>query len=516
MDSIDPQSLKPRLTDGGEIAFIDVREHGQYGDGHPFFVVSLPYSRLEIDAPRMIPRKSVPVVLVDDNDGVAEKAARRLNAIGYETVSKLEGGVKAWVDAGGRLFEGVNLPSKTFGELIEHAADTPTIKAEELKARQESGEPLVLLDGRTAPEFRKMSIPGAVHCPNAELGHRLPEFVSDETTPVVINCAGRTRSIIGAQGLIAQGYKNPIYALENGTQGWELAGLTLDHGEESNYPRSLAGETLAASRSRADALMAQHAIPKIDMATLNAWRQDDTRSLYVLDVRTPEEYEAGHLPDARHAAGGQLVQATDLWIATRGARIVLTDDTGLRAANTAFWLRQMGHDVSVLADDVSSCAERVLGPEAPVDIPDTLAPPSGDTPNLVDLNPSMTYRKGHISGAQWAIRPRLDRMALSADAEIILMAEDKRMAELAAMDLRDLGLTKLAYLEGGPDDWAKGGHNVEATADSPADADCIDYLFFTHDRHVGNLDSARAYLSWEIELPKVLDEQERNAFTLAY
>lgn len=516
MDSIDTSTLKPRLTDGSEIAFVDVREHGQYGDGHPFFAVNLPYSRLEIDAVRMLPRKATSIVVIDGDDGVAEKAGRRLAALGYTDVRVFSGGVRGWADAGATLYQGVNLPSKAFGELIEHAAKTPTIDAQSLKARQTSGEPLVLLDGRTGAEFRKMSIPGAVHCPNAELGHRLPELARDETTPIVINCAGRTRSIIGAQALIAQGYKNPILALENGTQGWELAGFTLDHGAEAGYPRDLSSETLAASRERAEALMAQYEIPKVDLATLNQWRNDDSRTLQIFDVRTEEEYEACHLADAHYAPGGQLVQATDRWVAVRGGRIVLTDDTCLRAANTAFWLRQMGHDASVLEDDVTQCTNCETGPAPQVAFPDTLPAPSGQTPNLVDLNSSTAYRNGHISGAQWAIRPRLADLPLAAGAEIILMAADKRIAELAAVDFRELGVSKLAYLAGNVDDWTKAGHEVVATPDQPRDEDCIDYLFFTHDRHTGNLDSARAYLSWEIALPEVLDAQERAAFKLAF
>ena len=91
-------------------------------------------------------------------------------------------------------------------------------------------------------------------------------------------------------------------------------------------------------------------IPRIDKATLEGWRAEAAeRSLYVLDVRTPEEYEAGHLRGARSAPGGQLVQETDAHVATWGARIVLVDNDGVRATMTASWLKQMGwSDVAVL------------------------------------------------------------------------------------------------------------------------------------------------------------------------
>ncbi len=88
----------------------------------------------------------------------------------------------------------------------------------------------------------------------------------------------------------------------------------------------------------------------IDAAQLAAFEADPTRTLYVLDVRDPPEYRADHRAGSVNAPGGQLVQATDRWIGVRGARIVLLDDTGVRARMSAAWLRQMGHrDVFVVA-----------------------------------------------------------------------------------------------------------------------------------------------------------------------
>ena len=92
MRHADAEAVKPLLTDGGEIALIDVREHGQYGEGHPFFSVNLPYSRLETLAPAPLPRRSVRCVLFDDGDGVAEKAARRLAVPGYDDRTVMSGG----------------------------------------------------------------------------------------------------------------------------------------------------------------------------------------------------------------------------------------------------------------------------------------------------------------------------------------------------------------------------------------------------------------------------------------
>lgn len=520
MQRISPRDVKSRLTADGEIAFLDVREHGQYGEGHPFFAVPLPYSRLEIDAPRLLPRKTVDIVLLDDGDGVADKAARRLAALGYDNVAAVEGGAPGWAGAGYTLFKGVNLPSKAFGEMVEHARHTPRITVADFKAMQDRGDDLVLLDGRPTAEYMAMNIPGGICCPNAELGHRLPLLAGDDETPVVVNCAGRTRSIIGAQSLIDLGVPNPVYALENGTQGWQLAGYELEHGAARLYPEEMPADALAESRKRAAGFIGRHDIQVIDAATLRQWRGEAGRSLYLLDVRTIEEYARGHYPGAAHAPGGQLVQATDQWVAVRGARLVLMDDTGLRAAICAWWLRQMGHDAVVYDPDISQSGAGSAKTETPPQILDADPGFHYDAIRkgaaiLLDLRGSLAYRANHIEGAAWTVRPRLDGLDLPTDKPVVLIAADRRIAGLVANDLAGAGHRDLSFLAGNAADWRDAGFAVTATPDDPPDADCIDYLFFVHDRHAGNLEACRQYLAWETNLLNQMDDQEKGAFRMA-
>jgi rhodanese-related sulfurtransferase len=518
-----PQEVKPLLTAGGEIAFLDVREHGQYGAGHPFFATPLPYSWLETGAPALLPRRTVPIVLLDDGDGVAEKAARRLAGLGYTDVAVLDGGAQSWAAAGYTLFEGVNVPSKAFGEMVERVRHTPRITAPELKAMQDRGDDLVLLDGRPVGEYRRMNIPGGVCCPNAELGHRLPALVPDDETPIVVNCAGRTRSIIGAQSLIDLGVRNPVMALENGTQGWQLADLELERGADRLYPEGLPDDTLAASRTRAAAFIGARGIPTVDPDTLADWRADGRRTVYVLDVRTQEEFRRNRYPGAVRAPGGQLVQATDRWIGVFGARIVLCDDTGLRAAITAHWLRQMGHEAYVLNYDVTrpvgdqpieeiGIVEDVL-PQ--IDARSLRAMLDDGAAALLDLNGSRAFRRRHIEGARWAIRPRLERLGLAPNRPVVLTAADWVPTELAAADLKEMGCQSIRCLAGDETDWQAAGLELVATPDHPPDDACIDHLSFVHDRHDGNLEACRAYLAWETNLLNQMDEQEKGVFRLA-
>ncbi|MGE3539827.1 MAG: rhodanese-like domain-containing protein [Candidatus Tectimicrobiota bacterium] len=510
---VDATSVKKMINDGDELALLDVREDGQFGEGHMLFAVPMPYSHLEARLAAQLPRRSTRTVLVDGGDGVAERAAARLEALGYSNVAVLSGGVDAWAQAGYEIFKGVNVPSKAFGEVVEHAAHTPSISADELHAMFERGDDLVVVDGRTPEEFQRMHIPHGMSVPNAELIYRIHDIAPSPQTTVVVNCAGRTRSIIGAQTLRNAGLPNKVVALRAGTMGWSLAGYTLGHGTLRSFPE-VSPEGLSKAQAMATRMAQAYGIARIDLATLEAWKQDTSRSLYILDVRGRDEYAAGHLPGAVHAPGGQLVQATDAWVAARGARIVLTDDTEVRAITTAHWLVQMGWEVAVLQGGIGAAgsatgipAPQVLGlQEHPVQ---TITPAAlhdalqrGEA-IAVDVDHSMDYRKRHLPGALWAIRPRLQALVprLPAGKRVVLYSEHETRARLAAIDLQALLSTPVAVLAGGREAWVAHGLPVESSPQTPADVDCIDYLFFVHDRHQGNQQAMRDYLSWEEALP---------------
>ena len=505
--SVTPAQLHDWLFDGQEIALFDVREHGQYGEAHLFHAVNLPYGRLEIDAPRLAPNPAVRTVIYDLDDGaLAERAAQRLAALGYCAVHRLAGGSRAWQAAGHELFAGVHLPSKAFGELVEHACHTPSISAEQLATWQRTGKSLVLLDGRPLDEFAKMSIPGAICCPNGELGYRIEDLVSDPQTPVVINCAGRTRSIIGAQTLINLGLENPVYALENGTQGWHLVDLPLEHGSRQGYPAH-SGQALAHQRERARRLGQQAGVQWVSAEQVQVWAADRTRSLFLCDVRTPEEFAAGSLPGAQHAPGGQLVQGTDLYIGVRKARVVLFDDDGVRAPVVASWLRQMGHPAYVLDGGVASGLALAPVPAPIASLPEASMAALDDA-LLIDLRPSMAYRKRHARGARWSTRSRLAADVRGVEQHLVFIADDPRVAQLAADELPDAQrraarLFPAAALATWP--------QVEDDL-SLADAECIDFLFFVHDRHAGNKEAARQYLAWETGLIAQMSAAEIASF----
>lgn len=514
MKHISAQAVKPLLTDGNEIAFLDVREHGQYGEGHPFFSVSLPYSQMEILAPRLMPCLSVRCVVMDDGDGVASRAASALERMGYSDISILEGGAPAWEATGYTLFKGVNLPSKTFGELVEHEFDTAAVSAEELNDLQETSADILVLDGRSGAEFLKMSLPGALSCPNAELGYRLPMYNLSPTTPVIVNCAGRTRSIIGAQTLNMLGVPNPVYALRNGTQGWRLAGFDLVHGSDPLPLPQPDETTLEEGAELADKMRRDYSLRIISHDEAQAWLSDDRKSTCFFDVRSREEYETGHPAGARWAPGGQLVQATDEQLAVRNARIILCCDNGLRSATTAIWLAGMGHQVWILESDA---------PREQTGACNAIALPAVDTMDLkemkryvdsgasiLDASKGLDYRSGHIEGATWVTRARLDQSAIADAQTFVLTGRCPIRLACLATEFETLTGQAPRIAQGCPETWRAAGFNIVQTPAIPSDPDCIDHLFFVHDRHDGNLDAARRYLEWETGLIDQLDDQERG------
>jgi len=519
--------VKTLLSEAGELALIDVRELGQFGEAHPFFAVPLAYSRFELGLPSLVPNPQVRLILCDAGDGVADRAAARAEALGYDNVAVLAGGVAAWKSAGYTLYAGVNVPSKTFGELVEQERHTPRLSAREVASMREAGANVVIVDGRPFAEYGKMNIPGGICCPNGELALHIHDIAPDPTTTIIVNCAGRTRSIVGAQLLIDFGIANPVYALENGTQGWILAGLRLEHGADRRHGAQLRTAEIDSLRARARQQAQAHNVAFLEASEAAAWLAQPSRTTYLLDVRSPEEFAAGPVPGFLNAPGGQLLQATDQWVGVKGARLVLIDEEAVRAPVIAAWLRQLGHEAAVI--EGGTAAARRLNWARWAGFGMSARPPPAlsafeaaealrrGTLDLIDLRPSMRYRQGHIAAASWSIRPRIAAAVRDQTKTIGIVAEDPGIAALAAIDLGEAGCRDLRLLAAEPGTWSAAGLPVMASPGEPADDAAIDFLFFTAKRHDGGAaaaEAARQYLAWEIGLIGQLDPQERGAFRI--
>ena len=300
--------------------------------------------RIALEAETRLPRKDAPIVLYDNGEGQVPSAREGLVSLGYSNVRALAGGLQAWRDEGYELFEDVNSYAKAFGELVESRRHTPSLAADDVAGLIASGADIAILDVRRFDEYTTMNIPGSVSVPGAELVLRAGRAAPDPKTTIVVNCAGRTRSIIGTQSLINAGVPNKVVALRNGTIGWTLARHKLDHGSDR---RGAVGPFDHAEANARDVAY-RAGVRRLGADDFRALEAQTGRTLYRFDVRSEEEYTAGHLQSFRHYPGGQLVQEVDMAAPVRGARIVLSDNMNIRAEMTASWLAQMGWEVYVL------------------------------------------------------------------------------------------------------------------------------------------------------------------------
>ena len=524
MKTISADQLKEKIISGKEFTLIDVRTKGEFAKAHLLFAVSIPLDKLELVVDQLIPRLGTPIVFCDDSDGLSEQAADRIIEFGYSNIEILTGGINAWKEAGCEIFSGINVPSKAFGEFVEHNCSTPHISANELKAKIDAGEKLVILDSRPMSEFNKMNIPGAYCCPGAELVYRVTDASIDSKTLVVVNCAGRTRSIIGCQSLINAGIPNPVVALKDGTMGWHLAGFDLEKGQ-SRYAPKVSETGLKRSKEMSRDVIKRYGVNLINFSELRSFQnQSEERSLFLLDVRSPEEFESGHLAGSKSAPGGQLVQATDEYVGVRNARLVLIDDTSVRAIMTASWLIQMGwEEVYVLEGGLENNnlekgteQRRVLGLQK-VDPPRLSAEQLNRIINdssalILDLADSLEFKEGHLSGAKRVSRSGIAKYLENHNlqSQIILSSPDGALACLTAEEVQKNLNIEVSVLDGGIQAWRNAGYPLEKGDDPDAGELSEDVWYKPYERADAIEDSMRAYLTWEVGL---VEQIERDGTT---
>ncbi len=364
LPAVTPSQVRCALKLREEIALLDVRHEAAFATGHPLFAANMAVERIALEAGTRLPRKDVPIVVYDGGEGLVPPAADRLQTLGYTNVRQLGGGLQAWQAAGFELFQDVNSYAKAFGELVELRRHTPSLAADEVAALIAGKANIAVLDVRRFDEYSTMNIPGSVSVPGAELVLRAGSIAPDPETTIVVNCAGRTRSIIGTQSLINAGVANKVVALRNGTIGWTLASRELEHGADRRGGIGPFEGAQTKAREVAYRAGVRH-LGKEEAGALEAQRH---RTLYRFDVRAVEEYAAGHIAGFRHYPGGQLVQEIDMAAPVRGARILLTDDRGVRADMTASWLAQMGFETYVLDGGYDGALE--VGPPQVLPKPD--------------------------------------------------------------------------------------------------------------------------------------------------
>jgi rhodanese-related sulfurtransferase len=522
--------LKTMEADGKEIALIDPREEGVFGKAHLLYAVNMPLSKLELNIFRMVPRNSTRIVLTDGGEGMSERAAAKLKELGYTNIAILDGGYPAWKNAGHEIFSGMSVAGKAFGEWIAVNYQTPTMTPDEVQKRIAAGEKVLILDSRPSNEYVSMNIPRSINVPVSELVFRFFQLGVSPDTLVVVNCAGRTRSLIGAQSFINAGIPNKVAAMRGGTMAWQMDGFQLEYESTRHAPEPW-GTNLQKALQTAQKVADRFGVKTIDSKQLEVFKADKNRTLYIIDLRTPDEYRAGHRPDSTYGWGVQLVQGMDKYAATNNARVVLIDNYMVRALMTASWMVQADWPETYVLAHPFEGSSLVSGDYKPI-VPgvDQIKLSRIDTAELnvllqankvtvIDVADSLSYKRGHIPGAWFAIRSRLEESlkALQPSSGFVVTGDDSAMVALTARDLAMISGRPVSILEGGNAAWRKanlpltpGFDNLATTTD---DIFRQPFLWGQFEPMSPEFkQAATAYFDWELQLPEQLERAKESNF----
>ncbi|MDR2455292.1 MAG: rhodanese [Deltaproteobacteria bacterium] len=530
-----PMQLEEKIEGPEELALLDLREAGQLVLKRLFRAAPMPLWRLETLIGAGVPRRETPVVLADLDGSLVLSGAEKLSRLGYQDVSILEGGTLAWEKAGYEVFIDQNLPSKAFGEFIDQKLSPPSVTAPELARMIREGRDLVILDGRTKEEFLNFSLPGAYNVPNGELALRAPAYAPGKDTLIVVNCAGRTRSIIGCQTLINAGLPNQVRALQNGTLGWLLSGEKLEVGSSpAKIARTRLREPLAESlgpiRERLRRWLEKSGARLIGDDEFKSLQSRKGKTLYLFDPRAEEEYAGGHLPGFRLAPGGQLVQATDRYAPVLRASIVIADFDSVRALAAAAWLAQAGaHEVFVYP--ASSAKALAAGLESSLVLLDPAAPwPKAVSPEkaaelqargaeIYDVDNSVSWFLSRVENSKFCAPPSLPQVlkARKDPLPAVLTSKDGILARTVAASLGREGLEAVSVL-GGTGAWIKmglkpqrGPGEILSGEDDIRRSACEYGQGLIREHSGANEKDFENYLAWEVNLPEQIGKPGAKA-----
>lgn len=528
--SIDLSELESWRAVGRPHAFIDVRERGEYALGQIPGACPLPRGLLEIRLELMVPWKDLPVVLYSNTEHRSRLAALTCRTLGYTDVRVLAGGVEGWVASGEEPVYGVNVLGKTFGEVLSVTDQVHQVEPDELARLIDEGA--VVIDARTRSEYDKGHIPGAVHVPGGELvpqALRAGLDASSRTRPVVVHCAGRTRSIVGAY-LLAEAGLDDVHALRNGTMAWVMSGRELERVGRQELPRETAVEPIeAAAKARcfAEKFVGNTSARAITVEGARALADD--APVYFIDVRREDEFELAHLPGAVSCPAGQLANAVDEFLPVRDAHLICYSGEQTRSMIGAGLLSRIGYRSTYWLEGglrawrdadgavVDGPATRYLDdldfadPETETLSPAAAARAVADGAVLLDVRRSSEYALCHIPGSTWVPRGDLERRIAAvgpAGTRVVVVSDRGLRAALAGSTLEELGY-RVAVLDGGLTAWLEDGRAVEEGLDgaevslreAKEDAELVARRPALLER---NREDMERYLDWEERLGHAL------------
>ena len=510
---IDVAAVRDWLGDGGEIAFLDVREEGQHGAGHPLLAVNLPYSRLELDIGRLVPRRACRVVLIDGGDGVADRAARRLAGLGYSAVHVVAGGVPQWEREG---HQAVPEHQRAEQGLRRDRRDRPPHAARHRRrtrphqarghegrgARQPHGRGVQPLSCARRGELPRRRAGASLHRSGARPGYAGRRLLR-RAHPQHHRRAVADQCRRAEQGRLVAGRDAGVAARRAGA-GARYRGLA-GAGQQGGGRGGAAARRRCHQRGSASGgSTARRWTP----GSAKAGRGPPICSTYARRTNT----RPGTCRDRSRPRAGSWCRRSTAGSAHEAPASCWWTIPATRAIMTAHWLTQMGWDVVVLDRAFAGQSLETGIPAAEADPPRRAGDRGGRGRALAQRGRRRRGRnhaerrlpRRGIPRARSGRSARVStacRKACGAPAASSCSPTIPAIGALAAADLAEIAGGAVALVQGGVDGWRAAGHPFAASPDDPPDSDRIDYIFWNHDRHAGNQEAMRAYLRWETELP---------------
>jgi rhodanese-related sulfurtransferase len=223
----------------------------------------------------------------------------------------------------------------------------------------------------------------------------------------------------------------------------------------------------------------------------------------------------------------------DKYAATRNARVVLIDNYMVRALMTASWMVQGDWPETYVLANPFEGVNLVTGdykPQVPgleqiklphVEAAELNALLQAKKATVIDVADSLSYKKGHIPGAWFAIRSRLDEAlrAVPPSSGLVVTGDDPALVALTARDLAKISGQPVSVLSGGNAAWRKA--NLPVTAGFEKLASKTDDIF-RQPFLWGQFEpmspefkqAANAYFEWELQLPEQLERAKETNFKL--
>jgi rhodanese-related sulfurtransferase len=144
------------------------------------------------------------ILLVAEDEFTVETAAVALRRVGFDQVAGyLEGGMLGWNLAG--------MPTERIAQL----------SPQDFNHLYESKSGMILVDARSADEFKTVSIPGAINIPAPDIRRRYQELPQNKSIAII--CGTGMRSSLAGSILQQKGFKD-VFNIAGGMSGYFASG----------------------------------------------------------------------------------------------------------------------------------------------------------------------------------------------------------------------------------------------------------------------------------------------------